>query len=41
MVTMNEQLKLSIDIKVREDGEKLRKDLSILSVEDMLRPFTI
>lgn len=30
-----------VDTKIREDGEKLHKELSILSVEDMLRPFTI
>lgn len=30
-----------IDTRTREEGEKLHKELSILPIEDLLRPFTI
>lgn len=30
-----------VDIKAREDGEKLHKQISVLTVENLLRPFTI
>jgi len=26
---------------IRKEGEKLHRDLSIISIEDLLRPFTI
>ncbi len=30
-----------LDSKTREEGERLHKELSTLSVEDLLRPFTV
>lgn len=30
-----------LDSKTREEGERLHKELSVLSIEDLLRPFTI
>lgn len=30
-----------IDTRTREEGERLHKELSILPIEDLLRPFTI
>jgi hypothetical protein len=29
------------DIDIRKEGEKLHRELSIVKVEDLLRPFTI
>jgi hypothetical protein len=29
------------DLDIRKDGEKLHRELSNISVEDLLRPFTI
>jgi len=29
------------DMDIRKEGEKLHRDLSIISIEDLLRPFTI
>jgi len=35
------ELAAEIDLETREEGEKLHRELSVLSVEDLLRPFTI
>lgn len=38
---IKEELAADIDFETLEDGEELHRELSVLSVEDLLRPFTI
>lgn len=38
---INNEMANIINAKVRKDGEKLHRQLSFVSVEDLLRPFTI
>lgn len=38
---IKEDIATIVHAKVREDGERLHKELSTLTVEDLLRPFTI
>lgn len=39
-IIKNELAKV-LDSDTREEGEKLHRELSVLSIEDLLRPFTI
>lgn len=39
-IIKNELAKVS-DLDIRKDGEKLHRELSIISVDDLFRPFTI
>jgi len=39
-IIKSELAKIS-DMDIRKDGEKLHRELSVISIEDLLRPFTI
>lgn len=41
IVIVKRELAKVSDLDIRKDGEKLHRELSNISVDDLLRPFTI